>query len=384
MTTTDPGTISWLGCSSTQIQESLGDRRVRSRSTRSSRPVHQRPHSAATSRPSCGATTPAATRTRSRVVVQRHARPAPPNFVNFGRINDPEIDRLFDEGRRETDPAARAEAYQEIGRSSPSRPTTSGAGTRCGPSPPPPTSTACSRRRCPTASEPVIIASVQPSSALAGSRERGRTAATRGRSWTRTRRRRLRHWGLTALGFLVLICLFAFVSTAAGMLVLGVAGRDRRRGVRRVAPPAHDRPRLVLVTFFSSPLIRFLPGDPGLDIIPSSTPESSADSGRSSASTSTSSSSTRNFLHDFVTATPATTRRSRHDLRSERSRTGSATRSRVSLQLMFYAQFLALLDRDPARDPRRLQGRHVVSTRSRTSSAFGARCRSRTSCSRSS
>lgn len=36
------------------------------------------------------------------------------NFVNFNRIKDPEIDRLFDEGRAETDPAARAEIYQGI------------------------------------------------------------------------------------------------------------------------------------------------------------------------------------------------------------------------------------------------------------------------------
>ncbi|MGH8984495.1 MAG: ABC transporter substrate-binding protein [Acidimicrobiia bacterium] len=36
------------------------------------------------------------------------------NFVNFGRINDPEIDRLFDEARSEPDPAARAELYQQV------------------------------------------------------------------------------------------------------------------------------------------------------------------------------------------------------------------------------------------------------------------------------
>jgi peptide/nickel transport system substrate-binding protein len=38
------------------------------------------------------------------------------NFVNFGRIKDEEIDQLFDAGRGETDPAARAEAYQGITR----------------------------------------------------------------------------------------------------------------------------------------------------------------------------------------------------------------------------------------------------------------------------
>jgi len=37
-----------------------------------------------------------------------------PNFVNFGRINDPEIDRLFDEARSEPDPETRKEHYQQV------------------------------------------------------------------------------------------------------------------------------------------------------------------------------------------------------------------------------------------------------------------------------
>jgi len=36
------------------------------------------------------------------------------NFVNFSRIHDPDIDRVFTEGRSETDPAKRAEIYQEL------------------------------------------------------------------------------------------------------------------------------------------------------------------------------------------------------------------------------------------------------------------------------
>ncbi|QYG91143.1 ABC transporter substrate-binding protein [Iamia sp. SCSIO 61187] len=36
--------------------------------------------------------------------------------VNFSRIDDPEIDRLLDEGRSETDPDARTEIYQELNR----------------------------------------------------------------------------------------------------------------------------------------------------------------------------------------------------------------------------------------------------------------------------
>lgn len=38
------------------------------------------------------------------------------NPVNFGRINDPEIDRLLDEGRVETDPERRVEIYEEMNR----------------------------------------------------------------------------------------------------------------------------------------------------------------------------------------------------------------------------------------------------------------------------
>jgi peptide/nickel transport system substrate-binding protein len=36
------------------------------------------------------------------------------NFINFSGINNPEINRIFDEGRSETDPAARAEIYKEL------------------------------------------------------------------------------------------------------------------------------------------------------------------------------------------------------------------------------------------------------------------------------
>ncbi len=39
-----------------------------------------------------------------------------PNFVNFSRINNPEIDRLFDDARSNPDPAARIESYKEISR----------------------------------------------------------------------------------------------------------------------------------------------------------------------------------------------------------------------------------------------------------------------------
>ena len=34
--------------------------------------------------------------------------------TNFGKINDPELDALLDEGRSESDPEARAEVYENI------------------------------------------------------------------------------------------------------------------------------------------------------------------------------------------------------------------------------------------------------------------------------
>ncbi len=40
----------------------------------------------------------------------------PPNPVNFGRFNDPEIDRLLDEGRATDDPAEREQIYEDINR----------------------------------------------------------------------------------------------------------------------------------------------------------------------------------------------------------------------------------------------------------------------------
>ncbi len=36
--------------------------------------------------------------------------------VNFGRIDDPEIDRLLDEGRSETDPEKRTQIYEDVNR----------------------------------------------------------------------------------------------------------------------------------------------------------------------------------------------------------------------------------------------------------------------------
>jgi peptide/nickel transport system substrate-binding protein len=62
-------------------------------------------------RPSRGGTTPAATPTRSTC---GGTTPTPPNPVNFGRFNDPEINRLLDEGRTTADPAQRKTIYEDL------------------------------------------------------------------------------------------------------------------------------------------------------------------------------------------------------------------------------------------------------------------------------
>ena len=38
------------------------------------------------------------------------------NLVNFGRINNPEIDQAMDQGRTETDEARREQLYQQVGK----------------------------------------------------------------------------------------------------------------------------------------------------------------------------------------------------------------------------------------------------------------------------
>ena len=89
-----------------------------------------------------------------RVVAQRGDATAVRNPVNFGRFNDPEINRLLDEGRTDRRPgeaqddlrgpqqAVRRAVVEHLG-----------AATRSGRSPASPTSTACSARTCPTAAD---------------------------------------------------------------------------------------------------------------------------------------------------------------------------------------------------------------------------------------
>ena len=71
--------------------------------------------------------------------------------VNFGRINDPVIDKLLDQGRVETDPAKRAAIYKSLANASARSSTTSGSGTRSGRSGRRTTCRGSAGRRCPTA-----------------------------------------------------------------------------------------------------------------------------------------------------------------------------------------------------------------------------------------
>ena len=85
--------------------------------------------------------------------------------------------------------------------------------------------------------------------------------------------RRLQPWGLAAAGLVVLFCLFAFVSTAVGLAVLGLAvmtGVVMFAGWRRLILIGVV---IVLVTFFTGALIRLLPGDPTESFLPSASEE---------------------------------------------------------------------------------------------------------------
>jgi peptide/nickel transport system substrate-binding protein len=42
------------------------------------------------------------------------SKEANPSVSNFGGIKDPELDKLFAQGRQQTDPEARAQTYQQI------------------------------------------------------------------------------------------------------------------------------------------------------------------------------------------------------------------------------------------------------------------------------
>ena len=171
--------------------------------------------------------------------------------------------------------------------------------------------------------------------------------------------RRLLPWGLTALGVLVFVCLFAFVGTGIAMAVLGLAIAAAVvifAGWRRLILIGLV---LILVTFFTGALIRFLPGDPTYDIIPSSTAEERealreqlglnqnvfvqyCDPGLAAQIIPT---CEGGFLRDFVTGETRYYQGGVEgtDVKSEKVWDRLGSRLPRTLQLMVYAQFLALL-----------------------------------------
>ena len=157
--------------------------------------------------------------------------------------------------------------------------------------------------------------------------------------------KRLQPWGLTALGVLVLICLFAFAPTGISMGVLGLAVAAAVvvfAGWRRLLLIGLV---LVLVTFFTGALIRFLPGDPTFDIIPSSTAEERAALREELGLDRNMFSQYWDFLGDFVTGDTRYYQGGVEgtDVRSERVWDRLGSRLPRSLQLMAYAQLMALL-----------------------------------------
>jgi len=83
----------------------------------------------------------------------------------------------------------------------------------------------------------------------------------------------LRPWALAALGIAGVVCLFVFASTGVGLAVVGAAvaaGVVVFAGWRRLILIGVV---IVLVTFFTAMLIRFLPGKPSESIIPASSKE---------------------------------------------------------------------------------------------------------------
>ena len=157
--------------------------------------------------------------------------------------------------------------------------------------------------------------------------------------------RRLLPWGLTALGVLVLICLWSFVSTGVAVLYMGVwvaIGVVVFAGWRRLLMIGLV---LLLVTFFTGALIRFLPGDPTYDILPSSTPEERADLREELGLDEPIFAQYGNFIQDFVTGDTRYYQGGVEgsDVRSEKVWDRLGDRLPRSLQLMLYAQLLALI-----------------------------------------
>ncbi|MGH9050030.1 MAG: ABC transporter permease [Acidimicrobiia bacterium] len=158
----------------------------------------------------------------------------------------------------------------------------------------------------------------------------------------RETRQRILVWGLSALAVVIVFCLFAFVSTGVGMAVVGLAiaaGVVIFAGWRRLILIGVV---LVLVTFFTSVLIRLSPTDPTVALIPFSSEEQRAELREELGLNENVFVQYKDFMGDFVTG------ETNYYQSSGRAVNGTPVWDRlgdalpVSIQLMLYAQILAL------------------------------------------
>jgi peptide/nickel transport system permease protein len=153
--------------------------------------------------------------------------------------------------------------------------------------------------------------------------------------------RRAMAWGLPALLLLVLIVLFAFVSAGIGLVALGLtlaggvivfAGWRKLVGIAIV---------LVLVTFFAAMLIRILPGDPAVALIPFGSEQQREELREDIGLNKPVFEQYGRWLGDFVTGDFGQYYQSNGPGEPVENRLQDAFP--ISIQLMLYAQILALV-----------------------------------------
>jgi peptide/nickel transport system permease protein len=150
-------------------------------------------------------------------------------------------------------------------------------------------------------------------------------------------------WVWPVAAVVLVLFLFLFVSTVAGLVVLGVglmAAVVVFSGWRRLVQIGVV---ILLVTFFVSQLIRFLPGDPTAALLSFSSEEQRAELREDLGLNDNTFAQYGRFMKDFVTGETRYYQSSGRAVGGEKvwDRLGSALP--VSLQLMLYAQILALV-----------------------------------------
>jgi len=149
-------------------------------------------------------------------------------------------------------------------------------------------------------------------------------------------------WVWPVAATVLVLGLFLFVSPVAGLAVLGVGllvAVVMFSGWRRVVQIFVV---LVLVTFFASQLIRFLPGDPTDTLIGFATPEQKAQVRDDLGLNDNTFSQYGRFMKDFFTGETRYYQSSGRVVGGEKVWDRLGTALPVSLQLMLYAQILAL------------------------------------------